>query len=75
MREENVATRTIELTLTEDERSLLGVLIENARLMADDVRMSTIPGSDRETNAALYQGKVEGLQAKYREALNGSVDV
>lgn len=67
-----MATRTIVLTLTEEERNVLGTLLENARLMADDVRMGTISGSETEQKAEIYQLKVEGIQAKFREALNGS---
>lgn len=67
-----MATRTIVLTLSEEERNVLGTLLENARMMADDVRMGTIPGSEREQVAKIYQEKVEGIQEKFREALNGS---
>lgn len=63
-----MATKSV--TLNRDERNILLRMVFTEWKEADQERMGTIPGSDRERRAEEYQIMLSNLQAK----LQGAVD-
>jgi hypothetical protein len=55
---------THNVPLSQEERELMLIWMDNAWKMADDVRMGTTPGSKKEAEALAYQQRIEAIQAK-----------